>query len=1068
MQHDDTETYAAPANEAAAVENRPLAPLQVRDRGRYQVIAEHGRGGIGRVLRATDREFGRDVAVKELLVRTASSEMRFMREALITARLEHPNIVPVHEAGRWDDGTPFYAMKLVAGRPLKALIAETTTYAERLKLLDRVLAVTDAIAYAHDRGVIHRDLKPSNIIVGDYGETIVIDWGLAKAVGDSDEGAAAPSPSAGSDLTVAGAVLGTPAYMAPEQASGDEATARSDVYALGAIVLDVLRGTGPRAQQTGRAASSGETSQQYSATEKIVRDIPDVPADLRSIVWRAMALAPADRYATARAFGDDLRRFLGGATVDAHRYNVRERTGRWLAEHRRLTTAALAIVAALFVAAVISFARESRLREAAESAAKIAKTARLAAEEERARADRQTLTLMEEQARTELADQHPFRAAVLLADAYRRDPTNLRIRWLLSDAIRSVESLRSVFDVRDADRDPDNVSYAVWPSRDERTFLTGHRRDFALWDAGSGRLLNRWRTPEWEANLVRYNDDESLILNITVPAAAGAAKVMHPHTGDEISSVPVEPAASCVVWSGDARWVAALHPSGRLQIWSAEANKIERTVMAAPNPVFGSVAFNPASSAIAVRGVSELMVVDIAGGLIRRAPVRGEDIQVVTFSTDGALIATSLTDRSVQIWDSKSLLPRRRLAPLATLPLLVSFSPDSSITTVVTSKGIHLFDTDTGTQIAGLDEQTRDQTIASSWSRSGWTFFTVSMNGNVRLWDFRRSKWANTIPIRYAYSYGTFLDGDRIALTETDEQSAGIFRLWDGLQREVRTSTIAWQGGIAPSFSGDGSLVLAVTSPRRASLFDTVSGKIKLTIDANDDVTAVAISRDGRRVAVTSNDGELRIISLGNTDAAATLNGHVSPLPGGLAFSPSGHELVWGNRATVSTILDARSGRVLREIPQRGATFSYSADGSRILVTGHNGDDVPKIWNTRTGEQVSALESGGVFIVAAALNADGTLAATAADGEDVRIWDASTGRLLRSFAPSARAVLGGNVNIVKSVSFSSDSRQLLATSGPAALVWNIAVDGRSADELAAVVAGKSPWRLVDGRLKVLE
>jgi serine/threonine protein kinase len=231
MQNDDeTNTYAAPATPSEPPgESRPLAPLQVRDRGRYQVIAEHGRGGIGRVLRATDREFGRDVAVKELLIRTPSSEMRFMREALITARLEHPNIVPVHEAGRWDDGTPFYAMKLVAGRPLKALIAEAKTYPERLKLLERVLAVTDAIAYAHDRGVIHRDLKPSNIIVGDYGETIVIDWGLAKAVGEGDEGGDGPSPTPSPDLTVAGAVMGTPAYMAPEQASGGEPTARSDV-----------------------------------------------------------------------------------------------------------------------------------------------------------------------------------------------------------------------------------------------------------------------------------------------------------------------------------------------------------------------------------------------------------------------------------------------------------------------------------------------------------------------------------------------------------------------------------------------------------------------------------------------------------------------------------------------------------------------------------------------------------------------------------------------------------------------------------------------------------------------
>jgi serine/threonine protein kinase len=148
MQNDDeTNTYAAPVTPSEPPdESRRLAPLQVRDRGRYQVIAEHGPGGIGRVLRAPDREFGRGVAVKELLIRTPSSEMRFMREALITARLEHPNIVPVHEAGRWDDGTPFYAMKLVAGRPLKALIAEAKTSPERLKLSSAHLRCAPLVA----------------------------------------------------------------------------------------------------------------------------------------------------------------------------------------------------------------------------------------------------------------------------------------------------------------------------------------------------------------------------------------------------------------------------------------------------------------------------------------------------------------------------------------------------------------------------------------------------------------------------------------------------------------------------------------------------------------------------------------------------------------------------------------------------------------------------------------------------------------------------------------------------------------------------------------------------------
>src|SRR5262249_24787879 len=215
---------------------RPLAELpataQLPDPKRYRILGEHGRGGLGRVARAHDVDLGRDIAIKELISRGHLSEVRFLREALITARLEHPGIVPVHEAGRWPDGTPFYAMKLVAGRPLRDLIAERATVDERIALLHHVIAVADAIAYAHGRNIIHRDLKPSNVIVGDFGETVVIDWGLAKDVTEAEDCTVGVGPfriNHDDGLTSAGSILGTPAYMAPEQARGEPVDQRADV-----------------------------------------------------------------------------------------------------------------------------------------------------------------------------------------------------------------------------------------------------------------------------------------------------------------------------------------------------------------------------------------------------------------------------------------------------------------------------------------------------------------------------------------------------------------------------------------------------------------------------------------------------------------------------------------------------------------------------------------------------------------------------------------------------------------------------------------------------------------------
>jgi tetratricopeptide (TPR) repeat protein/tRNA A-37 threonylcarbamoyl transferase component Bud32 len=372
----------------------PPLPL-VSDEHYKKEQGEIARGGMGRIVAAEDQRLHRQVALKELLEPAGEQLTRFQREALITARLQHPGIVPVYEAGRWPSGEPFFAMKLVEGDPLDKVISKLHTLPERLALLPRIAAAADAIAYAHSKKIVHRDLKPGNILLGAYGETVVIDWGLAKDLDavDTIEGtrivtmkktvAERPaskktdSKQTSSTLTVAGAVMGTPAYMAPEQARGEPVDERADVFALGAMLYHLLAGVPPY---------NAKTATDVIAAAALGRVVPlaereeGAPDDLVAIVQRAMAPLPVDRYPHAGELADELRRFLTGQLVSAHRYTNFQRFARFVKKHRAAVTIAAISAIALIVGGTLAVANVARARDRAEQQAAIADARRQAAE----------------------------------------------------------------------------------------------------------------------------------------------------------------------------------------------------------------------------------------------------------------------------------------------------------------------------------------------------------------------------------------------------------------------------------------------------------------------------------------------------------------------------------------------------------------------------------------------------------------------------------------------------------------------------------------------------------------
>jgi serine/threonine-protein kinase len=323
-------------------------------RGRYSLTQLHAQGGIGQVWLARDSDLGRDVALKELRAERndhPTAQARFLEEARITGQLEHPGIVPVYELVHGEDGKPFYTMRMVRGRTLAMAIkdyharrqAGQAGPLELRTLLGQFVAVCQAVAYAHSRKVLHRDLKPANVVLGDYGEVVVLDWGLARLLGTSHEEATSLLPvsvEASREETMQGQVLGTPAYMSPEQAQGrlDLLGPASDVYSLGAILYELLTAVPP--------FSGGDTPEllQRVVHEEPVRPrqlVPSVPSALEAVCLKALAKKPGERYASAAELAQEVERWRADEPVSAWREPWRVRAGRWVRRHPSLVGACL-------------------------------------------------------------------------------------------------------------------------------------------------------------------------------------------------------------------------------------------------------------------------------------------------------------------------------------------------------------------------------------------------------------------------------------------------------------------------------------------------------------------------------------------------------------------------------------------------------------------------------------------------------------------------------------------------------------------------------------------------------